>query len=165
MVTIVTRLLIADENEVVRTGLRAILEAQPDWVVVAEAAHGKDAILKVIETKPHVAVINSSLPLVSSIEVTRQIRSRCRRTEVLAFTIDDNPTQIDALIKAGARGFVTMSMLQHCLVEAVQSLTMHKPFLTARVTEELLASFLAKSRAGSSLSNRERTQIDRPRAS
>jgi DNA-binding NarL/FixJ family response regulator len=72
----VTRLLIADEREVVRPGLRAILEAQPNWVVVAEAADGKEAILKTIEAKPDVAVISSSLPLVSGIEVTRQIRTR-----------------------------------------------------------------------------------------
>jgi len=64
------RLLIADEYEVVRSGLRAILEAQPNWVVVAEAADDKEAILKTIEAKPDVAVISSSLPLVSGIEVT-----------------------------------------------------------------------------------------------
>ena len=59
-----TRLLIADEYEIVRSGLRAILEAQPNWVVVAEAVDGKEAILKAIEVKPDVAVINSVLPLV-----------------------------------------------------------------------------------------------------
>ena len=58
------RLLIADEYEVVRSGLRAILEAQPNWVVVAEAIDGKEAILKAIEVKPDVVVINSVLPLV-----------------------------------------------------------------------------------------------------
>src|SRR5437868_62050 len=85
----VTHLLIADECVVVRSGLRAILEAQPNWLVVAEAFDGKEAILKAIETKPDVAVINSVLPLVSGIDVTRQIRMRCRKTEVLVFTIDD----------------------------------------------------------------------------
>lgn len=140
----VTRLLIADEDELVRFGLRAILGAQPNWVVVAEAVDGKDAILKAIEARPDVAVINSSLRLVSSIEVTRQIRRRFWRTEVVVFTRDDSSTQIEALIKAGARGILTTSMLRHYLVEAVQSLAMHKPFLTTRVTEELLQSFLNK---------------------
>ena len=81
----VIRLLIADEHEVVRSGLRAILEAQPNWVVIAEAVDGKEAILKAIEVKPDVAVINSVLPLISGIEVTRQIRMRFRSTEVLVF--------------------------------------------------------------------------------
>ena len=154
-----TRLLIADEYEMVRSGLRAILEAQPNWVVVAEAVDGKEAILKAIEAKPDVAVINSVLPLVSGIEVTRQIRMRFRRTEVLVFTIDDSTTQIDALVKAGARGFLTTSTPQDDLIEAVRSLAIHKPFLTARVVEELLKSFLSKSTPRSPLSTRERTVL------
>ena len=150
------RLLIADEDDVVRTGLRVILEAQPGWMVVAEAADGKDAILKAFDAKPDVVVINSSLPVVNGIEVTRQIRSRLRRTEVLTFT-DGDPTHIKELIKAGARGFLTIPMLQNWLVEAVRSLLMHRPFLTAGVTEELLTSYLRRSRAQlSSLSDRER---------
>ena len=120
-----TRLLIADQHERVRSGLRAILEAQPDWVVVAEAVDGKEAIRKAIEAKPDIAVINSVLPLVSGIEVTRQIRMRFRRTEVLVLTTDDNATQIDALVKAGARGFLTASTAQDDLIEAIQSLAIH----------------------------------------
>ena len=153
------RLLIADEYEVDRSGLRAILEAQPNWVVVAEAINGKEAILKAIEVKPDVAVINSVLPLVGGIEVTRQIRMRFRSTEVLVFAIDDSARQMDALVKAGARGFLTTSTPQHDLVEAVQSLSSHKPFLTTRVTEELLKSFLNKSAPRSPLSTRERTVL------
>src|SRR5262245_54247 len=94
------RLLVAEEYDVVRAGLRSILEAQSDWIVVAEAAHGKDAILKAIDAKPDVAVINYALPLVSTIEVTRQIRSRFRWIEVLVFTTGGDLTQIRALIKA-----------------------------------------------------------------
>jgi DNA-binding NarL/FixJ family response regulator len=150
------RLLVAEEHDVVRTGLRAILEAQPDWGVIAEAADGKDAILKAIDAKPDVAVINCALPLVSAIEVTRQIRSRFRWTEVLVFTTEGDLTQVRALIKAGARGFLTFPKLPACLIEAVRSLLVHKPFLTAEVTEELLASFLRKSKPEASLSNRER---------
>jgi DNA-binding NarL/FixJ family response regulator len=155
----VIRLLIADEHEMVRSGLRAILEAQPNWVVVAEAVDGKEAILKAIEGKPDVAVINSVLPLVSGIEVTRQIRKRYRRTEVLVFTIDDSATQIDALVKAGARGILNTSTLQRDLLEAIQCLSSHRPFLTARVAEELLKSFLNKSATRSPLSTRERTVL------
>ena len=125
-------------------------------MVVAEAADGRDAILKAFDAKPDVVVINSSLPAVNGIEVTRQIRSRLRRTEVLTFT-DGDPTHIKELIKAGARGFLTIPMLQNWLVEAVRSLLMHRPFLTAGVTEELLTSYLRRSRAQlSSLSDRER---------
>ena len=116
-----TRLLIAHEHKAVRSGLRAVLEGQPNWVVIAEAVDGKEAILKAIEDKPDVAVINSVLPLISGIEVTRQIRTRLRRTEVLVLRIEDNATQIEALVKAGARGFLTTSTPQEDLIEAVES--------------------------------------------
>ena len=67
-----TRILVADDHEVVRSGLCSILETHPDWEVVAEAADGKEAIIKAVETKPDVAVVDYSLPLINGIEVTRQ---------------------------------------------------------------------------------------------
>ena len=74
-----TRILIADDHEVVRSGLRKILEAHPDWEVVAEVADGRDAVRKVAETKPDVAVLDYSLPLLNGIEATREIRARTPR--------------------------------------------------------------------------------------
>jgi len=76
----VTRILIADDHAVVRSGLRTILEAHPNWEVVAEASNGKEAISKAIESEPDVAVIDYSLPIVNGIEVTRQIRARLPKT-------------------------------------------------------------------------------------
>ena len=73
-----TRILIADDHDVVRSGLRAVLDAQPNWQVVAEAADGKEAICKAIESKPDIAVVDYSLPLINGIEVTRQIRALLR---------------------------------------------------------------------------------------
>jgi DNA-binding NarL/FixJ family response regulator len=152
----VTRLLIADEHDVVRSGLRVMLEAQPHWEVVAEAVDGEEAILKAIETKPDVAVIDYVLPRVNSIEVTRQIRARLRKTEVLVFTTDDNETLIEEPLRAGARGYLTTSEMQHSLIEAIEALAIHRPFITPNVTEALLASFLARPNRRSALTSRER---------
>ena len=154
---IMTRILIADDHQVVRSGLRAILEAQPNWEVVAEAADGKEAILKAIETKPDVAVLDYSLPLVNGIEVTRQIRARLPRTEVLIFTMHDNETVIEELVRAGARGYLLKSDARRDLMAAIEALANHRPYFTARVSEALLKSFLTESnRTGSTLTNRER---------
>jgi len=151
------RIMIADDHHVVRSGLRAILDAQPKWEVVAEAADGKEAILKAIETKPDVAVLDYSLPLVNGIEATRQIRAQLPRTEVLIFTMHDNETLIEELMKVGARGYLLKSDARRDLIAAIESLAIHRPFLTASVSEKLLKSFLAESRwAGSTLTNRER---------
>ena len=136
-----------------------MLEARPNWEVVAEAADGKEAILKAIETKPHVAVIDYMLPIVNGVEVTRQIRGRLRKTEVLIFAPDDSEDLIAAPLKAGARGFLTTLEVQHYLSEAIESLAIHKPFFTARVTAALLESFLTRRSQRSTLSSRERVVL------
>ena len=69
-----TRILIADDHDVVRSGIRRIIEDQPGWSVVAEATDGKDAIAKAIATKPDVAILDYRLPLLDGVEATRQIR-------------------------------------------------------------------------------------------
>ena len=133
-----TRILIADDHDIVRSGLRAILETHPNWEVVAEAADGKEAVLKAIEVKPDVAVLDYSLPLVNGVEATRQIRSRLPRTEVLIFTMHDNEMLIEGLLKAGARGYLLKSDAKRYLIEAIEALAHHRPFFTAKVSEALL---------------------------
>jgi DNA-binding NarL/FixJ family response regulator len=134
-----TRILIADDHEVVRSGLRAILEAHPGWEVVAEAADGKEAIKQALGTKPDVAVIDYSLPLLNGIEATRQIRKREPRTEVLIFTMHDEEVVIRSVLEAGALGYLLKADAKRHLVAAVGALAEHKPFFTARVSQTLLA--------------------------
>jgi DNA-binding NarL/FixJ family response regulator len=156
----VTRILIADDHDVVRSGLRTIIEVQPNWEVVAEVADGKQAILQAIEVKPDVAVLDYSLPLVNGIEVTRQIRTRLPKTEVLIFTMHDNEMLIEELLKAGARGYVLKSEAKRHLIAAIESLASHEPFFTSQISEALLNAFLAKpNRAGSPLTYRERSVV------
>jgi DNA-binding NarL/FixJ family response regulator len=151
------RILIADDHDVVRSGLRKVLEAQSNWEVVAEACDGKDAISKAAETKPDVAVLDYAMPLINGVEATRQIRARLPKTEVLIFTMHDSETLIQELLSAGARGYVLKSDSRRHLLGAIESLALHKPFFTAKVSESLLDSFLTRpSRENSILSNRER---------
>jgi DNA-binding NarL/FixJ family response regulator len=151
------RILIADDHDVVRSGLRKVLESQNNWEVVAEACDGKDAISKATETRPDVAVLDYAMPLINGVEATRQIRARLPKTEVLIFTMHDNDTLIQELLSAGARGYVLKSDSGRHLVGAIESLALHKPFFTAKVSESLLDCFLARpSRESSILSNRER---------
>jgi DNA-binding NarL/FixJ family response regulator len=70
-----TRILIADDHEVVRSGLKTILSIRPEWEIVAEASDGKDAITKALEAKPHIVIIDYSLPVMNGLEATRQIRA------------------------------------------------------------------------------------------
>ena len=136
-----TRILIADDHAIVREGLRRLLEAQPNCEVVAEAPDGKEAIAKAIETRPDIAILDYSLPLINGVEVTRQIRSQLPRTEVLIFTMHDNEMLFDALLRAGARGYVLKSDAKRHLLDAIESLAMHRPFFSSQVSEALLNSF------------------------
>jgi DNA-binding NarL/FixJ family response regulator len=159
-IAIVTRILIADDHDVVRSGLRSILEAHPNWEVVAEAADGKEAIHKTIETKPDIAVIDYSLPVLNGLEVTRHIHARLPRTEILIFTIYDNEKIIEDLLKAGAHGYLLKTDAKRYLIAAIESLAIHKPFFTSGVSETLLKSYLARGRrAGSTLTDRERSVV------
>ena len=154
-----TRILIADDHDVVREGLRRLLEAQPNCEVVAEALDGKDAVAKAIETKPDIAVIDYSLPMINGVEVTRQIRARSPKTEVLIFTMHDNETIIEDLLRAGARSYILKSDAKRYLLAAIDALAAHKPFFSSQVTEELLISLTKQNKLeGTSLvlSQRER---------
>jgi DNA-binding NarL/FixJ family response regulator len=149
------RILIADDHDVVRSGLRHIVEAQPNWQVVAEAGDGKEAVQKALETEPDVAVIDYSLPLINGVEVTRQIRSAQPRTEVLIFTKHASETLIQELLKAGARGYLLKTDARRHLIGAIEALAAHN--FTAKVSEALLDSFLlSPSPEKSSLTHRER---------
>ena len=152
------RILIADDHDVVRS--RHVIEAQPNRQVVAEAGDGKEAVQKALETKPDVAVIDYSLPLINGVEATRQIRSAQPRTEVLIFTMYDNESLIQELLKVGARGYLFKTDARHHLICAIEALAAHKPFFTTKVLESLLDSFLARpAQEGSALTHRERGVI------
>jgi DNA-binding NarL/FixJ family response regulator len=119
------RILIADDHAVVRSGLRRVLEAQPGWEVVAEAADGRDAIGKARATKPDVAMLDCMMPLLNGVEATRRIRARVPETEVLIFTLHEDERLIEEILRAGARGYVLKSDVSGQLINAVQALAEH----------------------------------------
>jgi len=156
-----TRILIADDHEVVRSGLRLILEAHPGWEVVAEAADGKAAIVKALEFKPDVAILDYSIPLVNGVEATRQIRKRNPQIEVLIFTMHDSETLVGEVLDAGARAYLLKSDAKEHLISAIEALAVHKPFFSGQVSQKLLETYLLaqKGRLGAVLSPRERIVV------
>jgi DNA-binding NarL/FixJ family response regulator len=155
-----TRILIADDHDVVRSGVRAILETQVGWEVVGEAVDGKDAVDQALAARPDVVVLDYGLPVMNGIEATRQIRTRVPGAEVLIFTMHDTATLVREVLEAGARGFLLKSDARKFLIAAVESLAAHKPFFTSQVSEALLETYLAKgSSADSVLTAREKSVI------
>jgi DNA-binding NarL/FixJ family response regulator len=146
-----TRILIADDHDVVRSGVRTILETQTGWEVVGEAVDGKDAVDQALATHPDVVVLDYGLPVMNGIEAARQIRARVPGTEILIFTMHDTATLVREVLEVGARGFLLKSDARRFLIAAVESLAAHNPFFTGKVSEALLEAYLAKGSAVDSL--------------
>jgi DNA-binding NarL/FixJ family response regulator len=156
-----TRILIADDHDVVRAGLRTILQAQAGWEVVAEASDGKEAVELALATRPDVAVLDFGLPTLNGVEATRQIRSRLSRVEILIFTMHDSDCLVREVLESGARGFLLKSDARRFLISAVETLSDHKPFFTGKVSEALLENYLLKGPRASegALTAREKSVI------
>ncbi|UVF22066.1 response regulator transcription factor [Microvirga terrae] len=155
-----TRILIADDHDVVRSGVRTILEGHEGWEVVGEARDGKEAVDQATALRPDIVILDYGLPLVNGVEATRQIRSRVPGVEVLIFTMHDTDSLMRDVLEAGARGFLLKSDAKQFLVSAVESLAAHKPFFTGKVSEALLETYLSKGCTKRSvLSSREKAVV------
>src|SRR5215207_5506804 len=136
------RILLADDHEIVRRGLKELLEEQVGWTVCAEAANGREAFELVAQSRPHVAVLDFSMPELNGLEATRRIREAAPETEILIFTMHESEELIREVLSAGARGYLLKSDATRQLIPAVESLSRHKPFFSGRVSEVVLEGFL-----------------------
>jgi DNA-binding NarL/FixJ family response regulator len=136
------RILLADDHDIVRRGLKDLLEQQVGWQVCAEASNGREAIELALQHRPHVAVIDLSMPELNGLEATRRIRQGLPETEVLIFTMHESEELIREVLGAGARGYLLKSDAVRQLIPAVESLSQKKPYFAGRVSEVLLDGFL-----------------------
>jgi DNA-binding NarL/FixJ family response regulator len=137
----VKRILIADDHEVVRSGLRAIVEGHANWVVAGEAVDGEQTVALVRETKPDVAIVDYSMPLMNGLEVSRRIRPLRPRTEVLILTMHENEEILTEALLAGVRGFLFKSDARKHLISAIEELLGHRPYFTSALLEKLLYDY------------------------
>jgi DNA-binding NarL/FixJ family response regulator len=140
-------ILIADDHELVRDGIKARIVAQPGWKVCAEASNGRQAVELAQRLKPQVAVVDIGMPELNGLAAARQIRRACPQTEVLILTMHESENLIRDSLAAGARGFILKTDASRLLVSAIEALLQHKPFFTANVSDVLLAGFLDPDKA------------------
>ena len=155
-----TRILIADDHEVVRSGVRGLIGQRAGWSVVAEAADGEEAIDRCVTTKPDVAILDYSLPRVTGVQATRQILAQVPTVEVLIFTLHDSEMLMRDAFNAGARGYLLKTDPAQNLLVAIEALAAHRPYFTGKVSEALLATFLTNSpQVDRILTNREQAVV------
>jgi DNA-binding NarL/FixJ family response regulator len=160
------RILIADDHEVVREGVRAILEAQPGWSIVAESENGLDAIEKARETTPDIALLDISMPQMNGLEAAKQILKLRPETQVLILSMHETNDLVQDVLDAGARGYVLKTDSKRDLVNAVRSLSEGRPFFTSKVAEMVLEGYRHRGEPvgdhvyfGEALTTRERQVV------
>ena len=140
------RILIADDHDVVREGIRAMLQNQPDWEICDEAASGREAVEKAKQHKPDIMLLDFSMPELNGVDVTRLVLKALPETEVLIFTMHNSEQLAREVLAAGARGLILKTESKRTLIPAIQALAEHKPYFAASVSAILLDSFLHPER-------------------
>ena len=155
------RILIADDHEIVRSGLRAIVEARSNWIVSGEAANGEQAVALALETRPDVVIADYSMPIINGMEVSRRLRSLHMRTEVLILTMHENEELLTEAVLAGIRGYLFKSDARKHLVSAIEALLDGRPYFTSVLLEKLLHDYQAnkQNRADMLLTSREQSVV------
>lgn len=139
------RILVADDHEIVRRGLVALIKGHPDWEVCAECDDGRQAVEKAKELKPDITILDIGMPILNGLEATRQILRDNSNVRVLILTITDTDQVVQAVLDAGARGFLLKSDAARDLIMAVDALQHNRTFFTARVAEMVLSTYRGKS--------------------
>lgn len=156
------RVLLAEDHRIVRDGLRMLLQSEPDFVIVAEAENGREAVAKAKETRPDVAILDISMPELSGLEATRLIKSESPQTQVLILTMHESDEYFFRALQAGASGYVLKKAATQDLLAAARAVSRGEAFLYPSVAKKLIGDYVSRVEAGAeeggyaTLSERER---------
>jgi DNA-binding NarL/FixJ family response regulator len=143
-----TRVLLADDHAVVRSGLRAVLDAQPDIEVVAEAADGAEAVDKALTPNVNLAILDVSMPRMTGLQAAAALHRRRPDLRILILSMHDNEQYFFEALKAGASGYVLKTAANRDLVEAVRASMRGEPFLYPAAVTALIRDYLERARSG-----------------
>lgn len=156
------KVLIVDDHVIVREGLRALLETQPDIKIVGEAANGQEALNKVVEVKPDIVLMDITMPGINGLEATRQIKQRNPDVKILVLTVHEGDEYFFKMLTAGASGYFVKGGSSNELVSAMRIVRQGDVYLYPTVAKKLLGEYLQRVRTGNNkkdyngLTNRER---------
>jgi DNA-binding NarL/FixJ family response regulator len=137
------RILIADDHDLIRRGVRDLLAVRSGWQVVGEACNGAEAVRKAVSLRPDVAILDFSMPELNGPGAAAQIAERVPETSVVVLTMHDSEQVMREVLQAGARGLVLKSDADRDLLEAVEAVARKRHFFTKRLSELVLGGYLA----------------------
>jgi DNA-binding NarL/FixJ family response regulator len=149
------RVLIADDHGIVRSGLRLLLERQPDIEVVAEAADGAEARELAVRERPDLAILDVKMPKLTGLQATREIKRQAPEVSVLILSMHDDERYLFEALKAGASGYVLKAQADTDLLAAIRAVERGEPFLTPEAQRTLIKDVLARGSSGEELTPRE----------
>jgi DNA-binding NarL/FixJ family response regulator len=142
------RLLIADDHGIVRGGLRLLLDRQPDMEVIAEAGDGVEAVRLALRERPDVCVLDVSMPRMTGLQATVEIKSHAPDIAVLLLSMYDDERYLFEALQAGAAGYILKQEADTALVQAVRAVGRGEPFMTNAVEPSLLREWMADDSTG-----------------
>jgi DNA-binding NarL/FixJ family response regulator len=159
------RILIADDHEIVRRGLKAVLSSRPGWIVCAEASNGREAVSLAAQQRPDIVVMDIAMPRLNGLDATRQIRKELPKTQVLILSLHYSDQLLREIVDAGARAYLSKSDASTELLTAVEALTDNRSFFKAGADKILIDGLCNLPSAAQaplihkSLSDREREVV------
>lgn len=143
------RVLIADDHDIVRAGIKMLLDSQPDIEVVGEANDGNEAVELVIARQPHVVIMDISMPGMSGIDATKVIKQRFDNVEVIGLTMHADDRYFFELLKAGASGYVVKGAAPDDLLEAVRAASRGEAYIHPTLARKLISDYAVRAEAQS----------------
>jgi len=137
------RVLVADDHDLIRRGVRDLLAARSEWQVVGEASNGTDAVRKAVSLRPDIAILDFSMTELNGPGAAAQIAEKVRETGAVVLTMHDSEQVMREVLRAGARGLVLKSDADRDLLEAVEAVAKKRHFFTTRLSELVLGGYLA----------------------
>ena len=136
------RILIADDHEIVREGLRAMIQRQPGWEVCGDVSTGREVVAEAPALNPDIIVMDIGMPELNGLDATRQIKRVLPNTEVLIFTANETEEIVRTVFKAGAKAYLLKSDANQHLIPAIEALCKHRTYFSSKVSELVFAGYL-----------------------
>ncbi|HZC24066.1 MAG TPA: response regulator transcription factor [Candidatus Binatia bacterium] len=154
------RILIADDHELARNGIRALLESHAGWEVCGEAKDGRETVDLAASLRPDIVLLDIGMPNLNGLEAARQILAIFPEVAILILTMHDSDNVVREVLRAGARGYLLKSDAGRDLVAAVEALQLQRTFFTTRVSQMVLDGYLDRQtrNVGSIRTEDERTE-------